>query len=100
MLNAYEGGAGACNSGDVANCGATATPLAAAPANGAVAVCSTGFCTCVDLTDCIMIGGWVFVCLAPHTDKGMGRGIGDRPGGVGCSLTVIGLGEPVVEVAE
>lgn len=23
---------------------------------GAIAVCKTGFCTCVDLTDCIMIG--------------------------------------------
>lgn len=102
MLNAYDGGAGACSSGDVAICGATDTPLVAAPAKGAVAVCSTGFCTCVDLTDCIMIGGCVFVCLAPHTDKGIGRGIGDRPGGVGCCcpLTVIGLGEPVVEVAE
>lgn len=104
MLNAYEGGAGACSRGDVACCGLgspTTIPLAV-PAVGAVAVCSTGFCTCVDFTDCMMIGCCVFVCRDPHADKGIGRCIGDRPGGVGCCcpLTVIGLGDPVVEVAE
>ena len=33
---------------------------------GAHAVCSTGFCTCVDLTDCIMIGEWVLAWRALH----------------------------------
>lgn len=39
---------------------------------GAIAVCSTGFCTCVLFTDCIMIGGWVFACLALHPGSGAG----------------------------
>jgi hypothetical protein len=31
---------------------------------GAHAVCSTGFCTWVDLTDCMMMGEWVFAWRA------------------------------------
>ena len=31
---------------------------------GAQAVCSTGFCTWVDLTDCMMMGEWVLACRA------------------------------------
>ncbi len=31
-----------------------------------MADCSTGFCTCVLLTDCMMIGEWVLACLAVH----------------------------------
>lgn len=47
-------------------------------AGGAIAVCSTGFCTCVDLTDCIMTGVWLLVfCHVCRcgTGMGMGRGI-------------------------
>lgn len=32
---------------------------------GAIAVCKTGFCTCVDFTDCIIIGECVFLCQEP-----------------------------------
>lgn len=32
---------------------------------GAIAVWSTGFCTCVDLTDCIIIGECVLRCQEP-----------------------------------
>lgn len=39
---------------------------------GAIAVCSTGFCTCVLFTDCIMMGGCVFACLALHPGRGAG----------------------------
>lgn len=72
-------------------------PLAGAA--GAMAVWSTGFCTCVDFTDCIIIGEWVFVCHVPRVDTAIGRCI------AGCGdieefcETVIGLGEPT-DVAE
>lgn len=32
----------------------------AGPGATAPAICSTGFCTWVDLTDCMMMGEWVF----------------------------------------
>lgn len=60
---------------------------------GAIAVCSTGFCTCVDLTDCIMIGECVLRCHEPNWHTVAGRcmpGCGDMEFGG----TVIGLGEP------
>lgn len=61
---------------------------------GAIAVCNTGFCTCVLFTDCMMIGGCVLACRAPHACNGVGRAIDV------CVLlgdivdTVIGLGVP------
>lgn len=57
---------------------------------GAMAVCNTGFCTWVLFTDCIIIGGWVFVCRAPHAGTGVGRVMD-----VGVVVdTGIGLGDP------
>lgn len=58
---------------------------------GAIAVCRTGFCTCVLLTDCMMIGGWVLACLAPHEWSGVGLA---TEVGVVLPPTVTGLGEP------
>jgi hypothetical protein len=39
----------------VSACCCWATPMAC---------CNTGFCTWVDLTDCMMMGDWVLACLA------------------------------------
>lgn len=63
---------------------------------GAIAVCRMGFCTCVDFTDCIMIGECVLRCHEPiwHTfvDLDIGCGDIDVEGGTG-------LGDPA-DVAE
>lgn len=84
MEDAYEGGGsdGDGDAGDVVDgiCGDV----------GAIAVCNTGFCTCVLFTDCIMIGGCVLACRAPHACRGVGRAIA---GGVAVD-TGMGLGEP------
>lgn len=108
MYRAYEGGAGV----DATDgCGDDGMPptvvddddddelLGAVGADGAMAVCKTGFCTCVDLTDCMMMGECVFVCHVPRAvEMAMGRCM------AGCGEmefceTVIGLGEPA-DVAE
>ena len=60
---------------------------------GAIAVCNTGFCTCVLLTDCIIIGGCVFACRAPQACNGVGLAIDACVFG-DIAETVIGLGEP------
>lgn len=63
---------------------------------GAMAVCKIGFCTCVDFTDCIMMGECVLRCHEPiwHTFDDLDIGCGDIEfdGGTG-------LGEPA-DVAE
>lgn len=72
-----------------------------AGAAGAMAVCKTGFWTCVDLTDCMMIGECVFVCHVLRdweTATGRCMGCGDIDDDVADTL-LIGLGEPA-EVAE
>lgn len=102
MYNAYEGGAGVdVGCGDDDGIPTTTDELlgAVVGADGAMAVCRTGFCTCVDLTDCMMMGEWVFVCHVPRAvEIAMGRCM------AGCGEmefcdTVIGLGEPA-DVAE
>lgn len=62
MEEAYDGGGG----------GLTGAVDVADGAVGAIAVCSMGFCTCVLFTDCMMIGGCVFACLALQPGSGAG----------------------------
>lgn len=61
-----------------------------------MAVCRIGFCTCVDFTDCIIMGECVLRCHEPiwHTfvDLDIGCGDIDVEGGTG-------LGDPA-DVAE
>lgn len=88
ILNAYEGGAG----GEIHVCGLSdggggttttgvvvvdvvAVGTTVCGTVGAMAVCRTGFWTCVDLTLCIMMGGCVLVWRDPHALSGTGRGI-------------------------
>lgn len=81
MLALYDGG----GAGDPAPLLLPPFPppfdVCAAGTGGAVAVCSTGFCTCILFTDCIM-GGCVFVCRALHACSGIGRAIGADEDGV------------------
>ena len=46
----------------------SATPTTTVEPTGfiGVAVCKTGLCTWVDLTDCMITGDWVLACLADH----------------------------------
>lgn len=76
MDEAYEGG-GADTGGEV----------------GAAAVCNTGFCTCVLLTDCIIMGVGVLACLAVCPPRGNDTGDieagGDsEEGDTGCGVTM------------
>lgn len=83
MEDAYDGGGGGGPFTGV-------TAVATLGAVGAIAVCSTGFCTCVLFTDCIMIGGCVFVCLALQPGNGAGL-VTDE---LQLDTLDVGLGEP------
>lgn len=74
MENSYDGGGGVGATTEAACCCCRCCwwPATAASDDDdddaaiGVAVCRTGFCTCVLLTDCIMMGDLVLVCLDDH----------------------------------
>lgn len=92
MDDAYEGGGGCCD-GDVVLLEIVAEGGGEV---GAMAVCNTGFCTWVLFTDCIIIGGWVLACRAPHASSGVGLATAEVGVVVPPVDTVTGLGLPAL----
>lgn len=85
---AYDGGAADASTGGE-------TQTIGVGTCGAIAVCNTGFWTCVDFTECMIIGCCVFVFLALYGCgcNAIGLEMETCVGPAFC-VTVMGLGEP------
>lgn len=90
---AYDGGGGAGVGFDVCIGVAHVTLPVVAGAEGATAVCRIGFWTCVDFTECIMIGCCVLVWREPLAG-GKAIGLAVELLQIAFGETVIGEGEP------